>query len=123
MKPSIIEAQESTILFCCDLTEFQEKLTRIKQKCLEKGLLLQPIIVIIGDRKFNYCLCYYNGIIYKFNSFLKCLDITFKLFRVLNLTYPVEGKHVWYFIESYFYSFETYRSPNLIGLINDLNYL
>ena len=83
----------------------------------------QPIIVVVGaDKKnLNQFFTVFDGIFYKFSSFLKCLDTTFKLFHVMNFKYPIEGKNVYCFIENLFYNFDTFKNPNIANLINYLN--
>lgn len=76
--------------------------------------------------KFNITeqVVYLDGTIYKFSSFLTCLDICFKIFQCLNLIYPDSCYSVWLFVQKYFYGIKTHfdkNIPSVIGLISTLN--
>ena len=121
-KPSIIDSQESSILYCISPSNYITKVDKLKLKYLEKGLTFQPVIIVIGEQKvkLQYFYVHYDGILYKFTSFLKCLDIVFKLFHVMNFEYPVEGKNVYNFIEHFFYKFKTDKNANVTGILEYL---
>lgn len=121
-KPSIIDAQVACVLHCGSVCDYLSKIEEIKKKYLEKGITFQPVMVVIGEQKsaLQSFLCYYDGILYKFNSFLKCLDITFKLYHVMNFEYPKEGKNVYNFIETFFYNFNNVINSNVTNVLNHL---
>lgn len=72
---------------------------------------------------FSLCT-YYQHIKYKFSTFLKALDICFKIFHVFNLEYPKEGYWAWLFIQKFFFHIDTtYDKINskLITLLAEFN--
>lgn len=121
-KPSISDAQQSTILHCITISQLNSKVEELKKRYLEKGLTFQPIIIVIGDNLTSLTNFYtfYDGIVYKFPTFLKSLDITFKLMQVMNFEYPIEGKNVYLFIENFFFNFNLNANPNVTKLLQYL---
>lgn len=121
-KPSIIDSQESCIIYCLSASQYMSKIDQLKQKYLQKGLTFQPVMIVIGEgtTDLKSFFCYYDGILYKFNSFLKCLDVSFKLFHVMNFEYPKEAQNVYNFIETFFYNFKTEVNCNVSNILQIL---
>lgn len=117
-KPSIKDAQDSCFLYCSSILDYTVKVENLRQKYHTKGLTLQPIIIVIGKEKteLEYFYSYYDDVLYKFSTLLKCLDSTFKLFHVLNFNYPKEGKQLYLFLESFFYNFACQPNANINSL-------
>lgn len=121
-KPSISDAQNSTVLHCESINDYQRKYDELKTKTMEKKLTLQPIILVIGPDLASLVNFYvlFDGILYKVSTFLKALDTIFKLYHVLNFEYPAEAKNLYNFIQSYFFDIECLSTPNIVLLINYL---
>ncbi|XP_017475753.1 PREDICTED: uncharacterized protein LOC108366005 [Rhagoletis zephyria] len=121
-KPSICDAQNVTVLLCECVNDYQRKYDEMKCKAMERGISLQPQILVIGkelSRLESYYIVFDN-ILYKVPTFVRALDILFKLFHVLNFEYPIEAKYLFDFIEKYFFKFECSVNPNILLLINYL---
>lgn len=106
------------------LSNVHEEIQKYVDKCYLNSLTVQPFIIIEGtylSPKAYYA--YIDKIIYKFDSFIECLDCTFKIFQVLNLKYPAIAANAWTFIQRYFFEIETtldIKSPALVSLVNFL---
>ncbi|XP_055855441.1 uncharacterized protein LOC129918752 isoform X2 [Episyrphus balteatus] len=122
-KPTISDAQNATVMHCLTEMDFQIKYEELKSEASQNNTILQPILAVIGedltDLESFYVL--YDCILYKVDTFIKSLDILFKIYYVMNFEFRVETKHVYEFIESYFYKIKSPSNPNIISLINYIN--
>jgi len=62
-----------------------------------------------------------NDILYKVDTPLRAIDLCFKIFHVMNASYPPEAETAWTFIEQIVYKFpktKTYVSVN--SLMSDV---
>lgn len=107
--PTIKNAQDSTVLLVSTINDVDNQLEQLRQRCLLLGLTLQPLIVAVGPdaTSATVFVVYYQQIKYKLTSFLKALDICFKIFHVFNLEYPKEGYWVWLFVQKFLYCIDT----------------
>lgn len=128
-KTSIKEAQDSFLLHIIsssNLKEDVQKLTSIKFQ--NKGNL-QPLMIGVGPTLFELkeFYIYFYPVLYKFDTFAKCIDCCFKVYIALNLQYPVESELVWTFIQHYFYDIKTRfdkKCAHLNTITNEIkNYL
>jgi hypothetical protein len=63
--------------------------------------------VIFDDvQNKSYYIRFYD-VSYKVPTILKSIDITFKIFQVLNLSYPMESNNVWLFIQKQLFKITT----------------
>lgn len=69
------------------------------EKYVHDKIKVQPFIFIIGDDifKIRELYIYFDIIIYKLHTLLKCIDVCFKIFIVFNMQYPADCKNVWVF--------------------------
>ncbi|XP_067629384.1 uncharacterized protein [Eurosta solidaginis] len=121
-KPSICDAQNVTVLHCEYINDYQRRYDELKGKAMEKCTTLQPLILVIGE-ELKSLESYYivsDGVLYKVPTFVRALDILFKLFHVFNLKYPIEAKFLYDFMEKYFFKFDCSVNSNLLLLINYL---
>ena len=125
-KISITDSRNSFLLHIKTINDFKPQIDSLKQKQLQLGATIQPLIVVIGSDLFHldeYYL-FFDDNRYKFNDFLTCLDTCFKLFCVFNLSFPKSSELVWTFIQKYFYCISTIhdlKSTVLTTFISDFN--
>ncbi|XP_048514049.1 uncharacterized protein LOC125501699 [Athalia rosae] len=76
----------------------REKMAKIKQP-------LQPYVIVLGPRLSAIEHSYVNvdETLYLVESPLKAVDICYKIFQVLNATYPPQSEQVWLFLQKYVY--------------------
>lgn len=107
-RPSKAEVQESFVVHLPALIEIEEFLERRKNKYADLKETCQPVIIILGKSLIeSEVLVSVNNLVYKAGNITRSVDITYKLFHVLSLKYPVECEHVWYFIQKYVYGMST----------------
>lgn len=107
-KPSLREVCDSTIIFLNSLTEYETELTRLSKQNKKRGLPDYPVVVVIGEgiTVANQFLVCFKDISYKAETFLKAVDITFKIYKAYGINFPLEATGPWQFIASYIYDFE-----------------
>lgn len=105
-KVSIQDAERSMFIHIFSVRDLEKTLSEVKTKYAVFGIKMKPIILLAGenieDLQYFY-VCLTDKIYYKCHSFLSALDLVFKLFIVLNLSYPIESGFVWTFIQHFFY--------------------
>lgn len=98
----------------------------MKEKYKSLGLPFQPIMVVIGTdfQNLKDFYVHYNSISYKANSFLKCVDICFKIHHVLNINYAEESTLVWQFLANYIYKLTSkhdVKNSKLLTFMKDID--
>lgn len=86
---------------------------------------IQPLICAIGNNIFDLTefYVYFSDIFYKFENIVKCIDICFKIYHVLDLKYPCHCKLIWTLLQQYLYDIKLNcdeKSSSLSALLNDL---
>lgn len=119
---TIKEAQEYLIILCGQSSNITDKIHEISKK--KKPM--QPFIILVGSniQAIDDFYVYFDYIIYKLSTFLKSLEVCFKIFFVFNLHYPNEIQHIWFFIQKYFFEINNESDaiyPAVECLITDLN--
>lgn len=72
--------------------------------------------------KIFICVNEYKYIIH---SFLKAVDVCFKIHMALNVEYNFESQHIWEFVQIYLYSIHTEfdkKFKSVLNLISQLKY-
>ncbi|CAG9764339.1 unnamed protein product [Ceutorhynchus assimilis] len=108
-KPSIAETRDA-ICVHANTPEDVDELKNLRVDIMsEKGLTVQPYIILIGPNLGNITssLVIINEIQYKCNTVLEALDFCFKAYQVLEAKYPFEAEHLWYLIQWSIYNYET----------------
>lgn len=107
-KPSLKESCEGIVLHLKTLADYETELARLSQQSLQRGLSDHPRVVVVGSslKDINLIFVNYKDISYRVETFLKALDITFKIFKTYNIPFPRETVTPWSFIAHYFYDFE-----------------
>ncbi|KAB0793119.1 hypothetical protein PPYR_12739 [Photinus pyralis] len=127
-RPSRLEVKESFVLHVTDIGKLQHVVEARQDRLSKWKETLQPFIVIVGT-EIEDPLDIYVRVetqLYKVCSFLKAVDICFKVFFALNARYPIECNQVWLFIQYMFYEIECPSDKKSVGLstlINDLRNL
>ncbi|XP_017492749.1 PREDICTED: uncharacterized protein LOC108380863 isoform X2 [Rhagoletis zephyria] len=123
-KATILDAQEFFIIKVETIGNVYEEIQKYVDKCYMNSFTVQPFIIMEGTYLSPKAFfAYIDKIIYKFDSFIECLDCTFKIFQVLNLKYPAIAANAWTFIQRYFFEIETtsdIKTPALVSLVNYL---
>jgi len=60
---------------------------------------------------------YFDDVKYSFNSFLRAVDILFKIFYVFHLSFPIESLMFWNFIESNFFEIKSNNSFSKVHVL------
>lgn len=100
-------------------------ITKRTDELLAEKRKLQPFIIVIGANLFTLQEFYifYFGTHYKVNSFLKAIDVCFKLFFVLNQRFPPECELLWLFIQQFIFEIKLKTdatNAKLLTVIADL---
>jgi hypothetical protein len=89
--------------------DIEEQISSMKGKARLLDMTRQPFILVVGSeilRVTDFYVVFDNNK-YKLNSFLKAVDICFRLFHAFNVKYPVECVNLWTFLQWAVYGFET----------------
>lgn len=94
---------------------------RIKYE--KHGLTLRPQIYRITNTKDTTYYVKFDNICWQFSNVMKVIDITFKTYQALNLTYQYENINPWTFIQQFVYKITTkydIKTPCLSTLLKTL---
>ncbi|XP_021708285.1 uncharacterized protein LOC110681115 isoform X2 [Aedes aegypti] len=107
-KPSLQEVCDSSIIFMKSLTDYETELARLNKQNTKRGVPDYPVIVVVGEdvKGANQFIVCFNDIAYKAETFLKAVDITFKIYKAYGIAFPLEATGPWQFIATYFYDFD-----------------
>ncbi|XP_017476008.1 PREDICTED: uncharacterized protein LOC108366200 isoform X3 [Rhagoletis zephyria] len=125
VKATIEDSRNSFLIWATTNCELQSKLKLMVDENYKGKSTIQPIICAIGMSllESNEYFVYFANIFYKFDNVIKCIDVCFKIFHVLNLKYPSECKSIWFFVQQYFYdiALESHeKSTSLCAILSDL---
>lgn len=115
-KPTIIVAQEDTILFVDSVERAGTNVQQLYADYAVRGLPIVPKIVVIGKglgHSFEGIFVFYDDFYYKVQSIGRAIDVLIKLTAVYGLPYSKVSKLVWHFISGVVYGVpqrETYVS-------------
>lgn len=90
------------------LSELESDLRRLSHRYDQKGLKATPLLIAVGCdmTHLEEFLVYHGGTYYRFRTFLKALDICFKIFKVYGLAFPREAAGPWNIINHCLYGFD-----------------
>ncbi|XP_075151841.1 uncharacterized protein LOC142225876 isoform X1 [Haematobia irritans] len=112
------DSQMSFFYIGNSLQALQEHISSLSTKTEE----ILPFILGVGElNNITEYFVYTDGTLLAFSSFLRSVDVCFKLFHLFHQQYPKPSETVWSFIEHYF--FEINENPinsKVSILINDL---
>lgn len=106
-KPSIQERYESSILHLTSLADYETEISRLSKQNLQRGLPDHPVVVVVGAtvEQIDQFLVSYKAIAYKTETFLKALDVAFKIYTAYGISFPIEATGPWNFIAHTLYDF------------------
>lgn len=121
IKYSIKDSQDTLMVF----GETVETMQAHIEKFCNLGNPIQPFILIVGSIFHQKeILVYFDSILYKLHSVLRAVEVSYKIFHLFNLQYPIESDIVWLFIQKYFFCFSSkYDKPyhKLSQILSELN--
>ncbi|KYQ46570.1 hypothetical protein ALC60_14429 [Trachymyrmex zeteki] len=100
-RPSKIEMRKGFLLHVKIAGDLQRELQTRRDKLASFHLTAQPLPIIVGSNINTIESCYVsvNDILYKVDTPLRAIDLCFKIFHVMNASYPPEAETAWTFIE------------------------
>lgn len=113
-----------SILVDCD-ANVKQKVSELEKKIKNSKQQFQPFIIVVGldYDSINSFYIHFDNTLLKFNSFLSCVDISFKIFQVFNLQYPRQCYGSWLFIQKYFYDYITAFDKPVSKVLGLMSYL
>lgn len=110
------DSQESFLYIGKTHQELEEHISFLKNKKES----IQPFILCIGEDilSISEIYVYFDGIKYKFHSFLRAVDICFKTIYVFDLDFPNESIMFWNFIETFFYNMKSKHSFSKVHVLS-----
>src|SRR5437762_14281923 len=90
--------------------------TNVEALCHIEKKRTQPFLVIIGNEstlKFEQFFVMAERKVVVCNSFLQALDSCFKLYHIMNASFPSQCKDSWEFISSFFFSMTETKGTHL----------
>lgn len=118
-KFTIKDSQESFVYVAVSIGALEDHIEFLKKRSEN----VQPFIAVIGPTilKFTDIFIYFDGIKLPFKTFVRAVDICFKIFYLFNLEYPPASCIFWNFIQNYFYQLKTKNHfPRAQLLIDEL---
>ncbi|XP_046804449.1 uncharacterized protein LOC124419370 [Lucilia cuprina] len=124
-KISIPDANESFIVHLTTINDYEKVISELKEKYYNRSLTIQPFIIVVGHSIYNLekFYVYFDKTLLKCDSFLKSLDICFKIIYTLSLEYPKGCQGPWLFIQEYFYEIKPINDNKLSAIYSLLNFL
>lgn len=112
---TIRDSQESFLYVGKSHQEIEDHLMYLKSKRES----IQPFIMCVGEdiSKVTDIYVYFDDVKYSFNSFLRAVDILFKIFYVFHLSFPIESLMFWNFIESNFFEIKSNNSFSKVHVL------
>ncbi|KXJ68316.1 hypothetical protein RP20_CCG004294 [Aedes albopictus] len=106
-KPSYLEARDSFIMWMKSLTELEKHMEGLTSRYKSKGIALAPFVIVVAENlaKPSVFLVNTGGVFYQLPTFLKALDVCFKIFKAYDIPYPRESAGAWNLIGHCLYGF------------------
>ncbi|KYM97728.1 hypothetical protein ALC62_11588, partial [Cyphomyrmex costatus] len=103
--------------------DLQRELQTRQDKLANFHLTAQPLPIIVGSNIDTIESCYVsvNDILYKVDTPLRAVDLCFKIFHVMNASYPPEAETAWTFIEQLVYKFPKTKTSEVPTQLNTNN--
>ncbi|KAK4882314.1 hypothetical protein RN001_005633 [Aquatica leii] len=119
-RPSKLESLESFLLHIQTIGELDTKIEERKSKALLNKIGLQPFMVCVGPINQVTFYVIVDSQKYVCENCLMALDLTLKIFFVLNLQYPPECKAVWQTVDQLLYKLENDIDSNASSVLSDI---
>lgn len=120
-KPTVPMSQKSFLNVVNGEHVMKSDMEKRDKFCKMYGMKNHPVIFEITTcmgTRYNVCI---KDVCYKVESLLQGIDVAYKIFKVLNIEFPLECRKVWKFIEHIFYVEDENISGKLLSIISDLN--
>lgn len=108
-KPSYIENRNSFVFWVKNITDLQSKVeTHHKSRSKNTGMQQCPLVIVVGPdlSTLNSFLVSFGGAFYQLPTFLKALDICYKLYKIYNLSFAPECAGSWNLLNYVIYGFQ-----------------
>lgn len=127
-KFSMLESELSIVQHSVTNDNIEDLRLNYKARIREKGLTVQPYIIVIGPElnQLEKLYVIIDEIKYEVTSAKEAIDICFKAFHVFNANYPAPGEHIWLLIQRSLFKFTTKLDkiiPYIIETVTDLKNL
>lgn len=106
-KPTYLETRDSFVMWMKSLTDLQTQIDNLTSCYQKKRATPSPLVIVVAENLDDpsVFMVYNSGVFYRFSTFLKALDICFKMFKAYGLQYPRESAGVWNLIAHCLYDF------------------
>lgn len=106
-KPSYQEARDSFVLYMESLSELQTEIEKLNLRYRTKGIAPSPLVIVVTEKLDEPCvfLVLSGGVFYRLPTFLKALDVCFKIYKAYGLPYSRESAGAWNLIGHCLYGF------------------
>ncbi|EDS32989.1 conserved hypothetical protein [Culex quinquefasciatus] len=107
-KPSFAESKEAFLVHVTSQAEIETGVDRYRNRCKLNGWPAQPLMIVVGSKltEITDYLVYLGGSCYRFSTFLKSLEVCYKLFKIYKLSFPAESSGPWALIGHSLFNFE-----------------
>lgn len=107
-KPSFAECREAYFINVNNLSDIETDIQRLYDRCKQNDLPRRPFLIGIGPdfNELKEFLVYFEDVYYRFKTFLKALDVCFKIFKTYNLSFPREAAGPWNLIAHCLYGLD-----------------
>lgn len=105
--------------------DIENEILRKRERCSKRGITLQPfVLAVCSQDEPEECYVVIDSHKYQFDSIRKSVDICFKVFQIMNASYPVEAEQIWLLLQIQLYGIRTQydqKSPTLISVLESFN--
>lgn len=120
-RPTIPMSQQSFLKTVNGQSVMISDMAKRDDFCKRNGMKNHPVIFEITTcMGIRYSVCI-KDVCYRVKSLIEGVDLAFKIFKILNIAYPLECRKVWTFIEYIFYGESVNLSGTLLSTISDFN--
>lgn len=106
-KPTYQEARDSFVMWVKSLSELQTQIETLNIRYQTKGISPSPLVIVAAENldEPSVFLVHIGGVFYQLPTFLKALDICFKIYKAYGLSYSQESAGAWNLIGHCLYGF------------------
>lgn len=114
------------VILINDVQHFSKAVSDTQDQLQKLNVKYHPLIIVLGESysSLKQFFIYFDNYTFKFDSFLSCIDMGFKLFQVFHLSYPSQSYGIWLFLQQYFFKLSTKYDKHIskvTGLVSFLN--
>lgn len=120
-KPTVLMSQQSFLKGVNGQHVMLSNMAKRVEFCKKYGMKIHPVIFEITTcMGARYYVCI-KDVCYKVESLVEGVDVAYKVFKILNVEFPLECRKVWKFIEHIFYGEDENISGKLLSIVTDMN--